>query len=350
MMKELPVVGWQEGLVYMLDQRILPREEKILTFQSAAQVAQAITSMVIRGAPAIGCAAAFGVAVEAYRLAKQEGVPLSWSQALEPGLTLLRHSRPTAINLSWALDRMAPLISTTDPVQLPERLLQEAQLIHAEDVASCRSMGRFGAEILPQVRGRSLVVMTHCNAGALATAGYGTALGVIRAAWEKDNNLQVIATETRPFWQGARLTAWELLRDGIATTLITDSMSGYLMSQGNIDAVVVGADRVAANGDVANKIGTYMHAVLAYRHKIPFYVACPLSTIDLRAVDGQAIPIEERPTEEVTHCLGQRIAALGVGVRNPAFDVTPAQLVTALVTEKGVVENPDRQKIAKLFL
>ncbi|MEO5364388.1 MAG: S-methyl-5-thioribose-1-phosphate isomerase [Magnetococcus sp. DMHC-8] len=342
------VAVWKDGKVRMLDQRLLPHEEVYLTFSSAREVAQAIRDMVVRGAPAIGCAAAFGVAVEAFRLAV-DGLPRSWPEAMAPGLALLRDSRPTAINLVWAIERLRPLLEGIEPDRVPERLLCEAEAIRQEDMESCRAMGRLGAEWLPMPAGRAVAILTHCNAGALATAGYGTALGVIRAAVERFDRVQVYASETRPYLQGARLTAWELVRDGIDTTLITDGMAGHLMSRGMVDAVVVGADRVAANGDAANKIGTYSLGVLAHRHRIPFLVVCPLSTIDLATATGADIPIEERPAEEVTHCLGRRTAAQGVKVFNPAFDVTPAELISALVTEKAVVAAPDRESVARLF-
>lgn len=347
-MSVFDVAVWKGGKVCMLDQRALPHKEVYLTYGSAQEVADAIRSMVVRGAPAIGCAAAFGVAVEAFRLAAH-APPHNWPEAMEPGMTALRESRPTAINLEWALERLRPLLRGADPALVPDRLLCEAEAISQEDIESCRTMGRLGAEKLPMTENRSISFLTHCNAGALATAGYGTALGVIRAAVERFDSVKVYASETRPYLQGARLTAWELLRDGIDTTLVTDGMAGHLMSQGMVDAVVVGADRVAANGDVANKIGTYPLSVLANRHKIPFLVACPLSTLALGTATGAEIPIEERPEEEVTHCLGHRTAAQGVKVFNPAFDVTPAELVTALITEKAVVPAPDAQKIAQLF-
>lgn len=347
-MSVFDVAVWNHGKVRMMDQRLLPDEEKYLEFSSAFEVADAIRDMVVRGAPAIGCAAAFGVAVEAFRLA-QNGIPLSWAEAMAPGMERLRAARPTAVNLVWALERMRPLLDRTPPAEVPARLLAEAERVREEDIASCRAMGQLGAAILPRPQGRPLSIMTHCNAGALATAGYGTALGVIRAARELFGEVVVMATETRPYLQGARLTAWELLHDGLDVTLMTDSMAGHAMSQGRIDVVVVGADRVAANGDAANKIGTYVHAVLARRHGIPFLVACPLSTIDLQAASGADIPIEERPAEEVTHFRGMRTAPMGVKVFNPAFDVTPAELVSALVTEKGVVHVPNTEKIRALF-
>ncbi|MBF0161837.1 MAG: S-methyl-5-thioribose-1-phosphate isomerase [Magnetococcales bacterium] len=342
------VAVWKEGKVRMMDQRALPHEEIYLEFTSAQEVAQAIRSMVVRGAPAIGCAAAFGMAVEAFRLAAQ-GRPDSWPLAMAEGIAHLRESRPTAINLAWAIERLRPLLEGGDPDQVPERLLREAEAIRQEDIASCRAMGRLGADILPLSANRSISLLTHCNAGALATAGYGTALGVIRAATQRFAQVKVYASETRPYLQGARLTAWELLKDGIDTTLITDNMAGHLISRGMVEAVVVGADRVAANGDAANKIGTYPLSVLAQRHRIPFLVVCPLSTIDLATTTGADIPIEERPAEEVTHCLGRRTAAQGVQVFNPAFDVTPAELITALVTERAVVHAPNTEKVAALF-
>ncbi|MBF0446143.1 MAG: S-methyl-5-thioribose-1-phosphate isomerase [Magnetococcales bacterium] len=343
------VAVWKNGRVCMMDQRLLPDEEVYLEFDSAKEVADAIRDMVVRGAPAIGCATAFGVAVEAKRIAAAQGIPASWSEAMAEGMQTLRQSRPTAVNLAWALDRMQPLLDSTPKEDVPKRLLQEAEDIRLEDIESCKTMGRLGAEILPRPKGRPLSIMTHCNAGALATAGYGTALGVIRAARDLLKDIKVYANETRPYLQGARLTSWELLKDGIDTTLLTDNMVGHIMSQGLIDVVVVGTDRMAANGDVANKIGTYTVAVLAKRHNIPFIVAGPLSTIDLQTPDGSGIPIEERPPEEVTHCMGKRTAPLGVRVRNPAFDITPAELVTAIVTEKGVVTEPTTAKIKKLF-
>ncbi|OSM02478.1 S-methyl-5-thioribose-1-phosphate isomerase [Magnetofaba australis] len=340
---------WHDGRVRMMDQRLLPDQEVYLEYESAAAVADGIRDMVVRGAPAIGCAAAYGFAVEAKRLAA-DGNPSDWRAALEPGIKILRECRPTAVNLMWAIDRMWGVVDAAQPGDdLPAKLLAEAHAIRDEDIDSCKTMGRNGAAQLPQFPDRPTVVMTHCNAGALATGGYGTALGVIRAAVEAGQNIQVIANETRPYLQGARLTAWELIEDNVDTTLVTDNMAGHLMSRGEVDAVVVGTDRVAANGDVANKIGTYTLAVLAKRHNIPFFVAGPLSTIDRNCPDGAHIPIEERDAEEVTHFRGQRTAALKVKVRNPAFDVTPAELVTALVTEKGVVTAPTREKIAKLF-
>lgn len=343
------VAVWKDGKVRMLDQRLLPHKEVYLEFVSAVEVAQAIRDMVVRGAPAIGCATAFGVAVEAKRIASN-GLPSSWPEAMAEGMKTLEESRPTAVNLIWALKRMQPILYTTPSDQVPERLLCEAEAIRQEDIESCQNMGQKGAAVLPMNQKKTISILTHCNAGALATAGYGTALGVIRAAVDRFDHVKVYASETRPYLQGARLTSWELVKAGIDTTLITDNMAGHIMKLGLIDAVVVGADRVAANGDAANKIGTYPLSVLAHRHTIPFFVACPLSTIDLATESGDQIPIEERPEEEVTHCSGHRTAAMGVKVRNPAFDVTPADLIEALITEKAVVYKPTTQKIAQLFV
>ena len=342
----IETLRWRDNRLEMIDQRVLPARFEYLSYGSAAEVAEGIRSMVVRGAPAIGCAAAYGVALEA--LALRHTRPEVFDASLELGFDVLAASRPTAVNLFWALKRMRGLwesIKHHTVDEIAERLLTEAHEISAEDVRINRAMGAYGAVLLPE----GARVLTHCNAGALATAGHGTALGVIRSAVEVGKRISVIADETRPFLQGARLTAWEMVQENIPVTLITDNMAGHLMSLGEIDAVVVGTDRVAANGDVANKIGTYMVAVLAQRHGIPFYVACPLSTIDLSIPDGAAIPIEERAADEVTGFRECQWAAKGVNVRNPAFDVTPAELVTALITEKGVVSQPNRENIARLF-
>jgi methylthioribose-1-phosphate isomerase len=311
-------IRWHGDRLELLDQRLLPGETVYVTCRTAEDVAQAIRDMVVRGAPAIGCAAAFGVVLSA-----------GAAQAYE----VLAKSRPTAVNLFWALERM----------KKAKNLRAEAEAIFAEDLAANRTMGKIGAELIPE----GARVMTHCNAGALATAGYGTALGVIRSA--KDKKISVIANETRPYLQGARLTAWELVQEGIPCTLITDNMAGHLMSRGEVDVIVVGADRIAANGDVANKIGTYQLAVLAKRHNIPFYVAAPLSTFDPAIPDGSHIPIEERPGAEVTGYGRTRWAPQGVAVRNPAFDVTPAELITGIICEKGVVLQPNRERLAWLL-
>lgn len=337
---------WRGGALEMLDQRALPEQQIYLRYDNATGVAEAIREMVVRGAPAIGCAAAFGVALGALRAA--QAAPEHFTRAMEDAFEVLQASRPTAVNLFWALTRMRARLEASRPAApnaLAENLLHEAQQIAAEDVKLNRAMGAHGAALLSD----HARVLTHCNAGALATAGHGTALGVIRSAIEAGKRIEVYADETRPFLQGARLTAWELTQDRIPVTLIADSAAAFLMSRSRIDAVIVGADRVAANGDVANKIGTYPVAVVARRHGIPFYVACPLSTIDLNAATGSSIPIEERSAEEVVGYRGNRWAPAGVAVANPVFDVTPAELVTALITERGVVREPDAAKIAALM-
>jgi methylthioribose-1-phosphate isomerase len=310
-------------VVRLLDQKALPVEERWLELETADAVAASIRDLTVRGAPAIGVAAAYGLAVEARRGAN--------AARLRVAADLLTRARPTAVNLAWAVARMSRRIGSP-----AAEVLAEAHAIRDEDEASCRRIGALGAPLIPH-RAR---VLTHCNAGALATAGYGTALGVVRAAVESGNPISVFADETRPFLQGARLTAWELHRDGIPVTLLTDGMAGWLMQRGEIACVVVGADRIAANGDVANKIGTYALAVLAAHHRLPFYVAAPWSTVDLSTATGADIPIEERGSEEVVTLAGQRIAPIGVLARYPAFDVTPAALVTAIVTERGVVRAP----------
>ncbi len=336
----------------MIDQTRLPAVFEYLSYDSAASVAEGIRTMVVRGAPAIGVAAAYGVALESLRLHalhQRNELPLEeFERQLQQGFEVLAASRPTAVNLFWALNRMHAhwqAQRASDTAALSSALLQEAKTIHHDDVEINRAMGRHGAERIAD----GARIMTHCNAGALATAGHGTALGVIRSARDAGKRVSVIANETRPFLQGARLTAWEMVQENIPVTLITDNMAGHLMAQGEIDAVIVGTDRVAANGDVANKIGTYMVAVLAHRHGIPFYVACPLSTIDLNIASGADIPIEERSPLEVTGFRDCQWAATGVKVRNPSFDVTPAELVTALITEKGVIHRPDAEKLKALF-
>jgi len=335
-----PVIEWREGSVYMLDQRKLPLETIMVKHRTVLEVADSIRAMVIRGAPAIGVAAAMGLV-----LACKQYAPIS-RETFKSSCELLARTRPTAVNLVWALQRMQKIFDSLDDSRQAEaRLLNEALIIDAEDVSKNKSMGKFGAALLPE----NCSVLTHCNAGALATAGYGTALGVVRAAVEMGKSVSVLADETRPFLQGARLTVWELQEDGIPVTLITDNMSAAMMKAGLVDAVIVGADRVAANGDVANKIGTYGLAVLARYHDIPFYVAAPLSTIDLGTPDGSGIPIEERSAEEVLQFWGKPIAREFTTVRNPAFDVTPADLVTALITEVGVCRAPNKSGIASLF-
>ena len=337
---------WNSDALEMLDQRALPSRVDYLRYDSAAAVAAGIKTMVVRGAPAIGCAAAYGVALEALRLRDQPRD--AFLAGLAQGIALLAASRPTAVNLFWALDRMRARLDTLHALPVAEiaaALLAEAHAVTAEDVRLNRAMGAHGATLLRD----GMRVLTHCNAGALATAGHGTALGVIRSAIEAGKRIHVYADETRPFLQGARLTAWELMQDNIPVTLIADNAAGLLMRQGAIDAVIVGADRVAANGDVANKIGTYSVAVLARRHGIPLYVAAPLSTIDAHTASGDDIPIEERAAAEVTGHGDTQWAPTGVTVRNPVFDVTPAELVTALITERGVVFAPALEKIRRLL-
>jgi methylthioribose-1-phosphate isomerase len=326
----------------------LPAEEIYVRCKTAADVARAIRTMVIRGAPAIGVAAAYGIAL-GMRGSKATGTQKFAAEFYKTCETMAA-TRPTAVNLFWAIERMkrtfAAAAETGASVeQIQDRLDLEAQAIHDEDVASCRAMGAFGAAIVPD----EARILTHCNAGALATAGYGTALGVIRGAVEAGKRVTVLADETRPFLQGARLTAWELVRDGIQTTVITDNMAGAIMRMGQIDLVVVGADRIAANGDTANKIGTYTVAVLAREHKIPFYVAAPLSTIDLDTPDGDHIPIEERNPREVTHLRGSRLTPVGALIRNPAFDVTPHHLIAGIITERGIFRAPYVESLRRAF-
>ena len=343
----LPTIEWNDAGVVMIDQRKLPTVETYVTCKNAKDVAKAIKTMVIRGAPAIGVAAAMGLAL-GVRNSDATGTTKLAGEFYKL-CEMMADTRPTAVNLFWAIDRMkrvfAEMAASGQSVgQIKARLEAEARKIHDEDVESCRAMGAFGASVVPDASR----VLTHCNAGALATAGYGTALGIIRGAIEQGKAVTVLADETRPFLQGARLTAWELTRDGIDTTVITDNMSGALMREKQIDLVVVGADRIAANGDVANKIGTYTVAVLAKAHGIPFYVAAPISTIDLATADGSLIPIEERAAKEVTHLGGSRIAPAAAKVRNPAFDVTPNGYVTAIITERGIARAPYSESLADL--
>jgi len=344
----LPTIDWQGDAIVMVDQRKLPGQEVYVRCRTAQEVARAIRTMVIRGAPAIGVAAAMGIALGAGRSTAKGTRQLAVE--FQRTCDMMAATRPTAVNLFWAIERMKRTFA--DGVQAGEsaeelaaRLQREARAIHDEDVASCRAMGGFGAEVVPD-GGR---VLTHCNAGALATAGYGSALGVIRAAIEQGKRVAVFADETRPFLQGARLTAWELVRDGIDTTVITESMAGPLMRAGEVDVVVVGADRIAANGDTANKIGTYTVAVLAREHDIPFYVAAPLSTIDLSTPDGDHIPIEERDGREITHLGSSRLTPEGANIRNPAFDVTPHRYIAGIITEKGIFRPPYADSLPQAF-
>jgi methylthioribose-1-phosphate isomerase len=338
---------WRGDRLELIDQRLLPQRFEYVVCSDAAETAAAIRDMAVRGAPAIGCAAAFGVALEARRLRVNAGTPRD--AGFERAFATLRASRPTAVNLFWALARMQAAYAAVreqDAPAVASALATEAERIFAEDLEVNRAMGRHGAVLVAD----GARIMTHCNAGALATSGHGTALGVVRSARDAGKRVSVIANETRPFLQGARLTAWELLQERIPVTLVTDGMAGHLMQQGKVDMIIVGADRVAANGDVANKIGTYPLAVLAARHGIPFYVAAPLSTIDRAIPDGSGIPIEERDPAEVTGFRGERWAPQGVSVVNPAFDVTPSSLVTALITERGVVRAPTRDALGALFV
>jgi methylthioribose-1-phosphate isomerase len=344
----LPTIELQEDVIVMVDQRKLPAQELYVRCRNAQEVAKAIRTMVIRGAPAIGVAAAMGIALGMKKSAARG--TRQYAVEFQKVCDLMAATRPTAVNLFWAIDRMKRAFSEgaqagESTEELSARLGREARRIHDEDVASCRAMGAFGAEMVSD----GARVLTHCNAGALATAGYGSALGVIRAAVEQGKNIAVFADETRPFLQGARLTAWELVRDGINTTVITESMAGPLMRAGEIDIVVVGADRIAANGDTANKIGTYTVAVLAHEHRIPFYVAAPLSPIDLSTPDGDRIPIEERDQREVSHFGSSRLTPIGAKIRNPAFDVTPHRYIAGIITEKGIFRAPYTQSLPAAF-
>ncbi|EGV33899.1 Methylthioribose-1-phosphate isomerase [Thiorhodococcus drewsii AZ1] len=335
---------WYEGRLYLADQRILPERTEFIAYDVAADVADAIRAMVVRGAPAIGVAAAYGVVLagrSAYAAAAE-----GWKAAIESDLERLAASRPTAVNLFWAIRRMRSLIDTLDASDPTDRLLQEALAIHDEDRAANRRLGDLGAELIVGPTN----VITHCNAGAAATGGYGTALGVVRSAYAAGKIRRVYADETRPWMQGSRLTAWELMHDGIPVTLQADGAAASLMATGGVGWVIVGSDRIAANGDVANKIGTYGLAVMAKYHGIKFMVAAPTSTIDMEIASGAEIPIEERDPEELLSCGGRRLAPAGCDARNPVFDVTPAALVDAIVTERGVVLNPTTEKMRALMV
>jgi methylthioribose-1-phosphate isomerase len=337
-------IGGPDGHLTCIDQTRLPAELVLHECRTAEAVWEAIRQLRVRGAPAIGIAAAYGVVLGVQAVADDD--PAALRRRLDEVLAYLATSRPTAVNLFWALERMRQVVQTAPPQTpvsaLKEALLREARAIHDQDRVLCRAIGRHGAELIADESG----VLTHCNAGGLATAEYGTALAILFTCQDQGKRLHVYVDETRPLLQGARLTAWELVQRGIPTTLICDNMAAQLMREGKVQAVVVGADRIAANGDVANKIGTYGLAVLARAHGIPFYVAAPLSSFDLALASGDPIPIEQRPAEEVTHLAGQRIAPQGVAVYNPAFDVTPAHLITALVTERGIIRPVERAAIA----
>src|SRR5271157_2109249 len=335
-------IQWTEAGVVMIDQTRLPLEEKYVTCRTYEEVAEAIRGMVIRGAPAIGVAAAMGVA-----LGVLHGSEGQLDREMENICDALAGTRPTAVNLFWAIERMKRVYASVrgQPIgEIRRRLVEEALAMREEDIAINRAIGRNGAVLVPDHK----TVLTHCNAGALATAGYGTALGVVRAAIESGKQVDVFADETRPFLQGARLTVWELQHDGIPVTLITDNMAGHFLKSGRIGCVVVGADRIAANGDVANKVGTYPVAVLAKENGVPFFVAAPISTLDLSLASGDAIPIEQRAAEEVTHVFGRRMAPEGTAAQNPAFDVTPARYVTGIITERGVARAPYEESLRKL--
>jgi len=335
----IPTLAWTPEGVRFIDQTKLPLEESYVLATTYEQVADVIVTMVVRGAPAIGVSAAYGVALGVLRT--QAATAPEFAPEFERICARLAGTRPTAVNLFWAIDRMkrlfADLLAAGTPLdQIKEKILAEANAMYEEDIAACKAMGAFGAALMPDEGG----VLTHCNAGALATCGYGTALGVIRSAVEQGKRIHVFADETRPFLQGARLTAWELMADHIPTTVLCDNMAASLMKKGRIQAVVVGADRIAANGDTANKIGTYSVAIAAHEHGIPFYVAAPWSTIDLATPDGDAIPIEQRPAIEVTHHGGKQLTPNGVEIYNPAFDVTPAKYIAAIITERGLLRAP----------
>lgn len=334
-------VVWQDNTLYLLDQRELPEKELFIDCVDSQGTAEAITEMVVRGAPAIGVTAAFGVVLaarESYRESAGD-----WRQKIQPRLEVLLKARPTAINLYWAVHRMRQLIEKIGDGDPEPALLDEAQAIHREDIAANHAIGEHGASLIH----KKTSIITHCNAGALATGGYGTALGVIRSVHNQGNLARVYADETRPWLQGARLTAWELVKDGIPVSLMTDGAAAARMAAGEIDWVVVGSDRIAANGDVANKIGTYSLAIAARHHGIKFMVAAPTSTIDMKTSRGKDIPIETRAEAEVLGCSGSNVAAEGAAAWNPVFDVTPASLVDAIVTEKGVIQAPDAEKIAR---
>jgi methylthioribose-1-phosphate isomerase len=341
----IQTLEWTASGVRFIDQTKLPNEEVYVTCTTHQQVADVIRNMVVRGAPAIGVAAAMGIAL-GIKNSKAENID-KLRQEFDSVCEMIGKTRPTAVNLFWAIDRMRKnfeFLSERPIPQIKQALIEEAQRMHAEDIAANQAMGRHGAALMPASGG----VLTHCNAGALATCGYGTALGVIRAAIEQGKKIHVYADETRPFLQGSRLTAWELMKDGIPTTVISDNMAGAMMKQGKIGAIIVGADRIAANGDVANKIGTYTVAVLAKENGLPFYVAAPFSTIDLQTPSGSQIPIEQRNPREVTHFAGKAVTPEGVQVENPAFDVTPAKYVTAIVTERGIAHPPFDESLRHL--
>lgn len=341
---KVKTIEWTENISRIIDQRLLPKELKLTDIESSKQMYDAIKDMAVRGAPAIGIAGAHGISLAAIEISKKAKNKEDFLNALKKEAQFLKSSRPTAVNLAWAIDKQLELANNSgdDIVEITKKIVENGIKLENEDIEINKKIGEFGAQIVP----KGATILTHCNAGALATVGYGTALGVIRSAYAKDPTIKVFADETRPRQQGARLTTWELTVDGIDTTLITDGMCSYFMKKGMIDLVVVGADRIAANGDTANKIGTYTVAIAAKYHNIPFYIAAPLSTIDISIESGIQIPIEERSHDEVTHINGDWICAKDVNIINPGFDVTPNELITGIITEKGIIK-PDYEKNIK---
>lgn len=337
----MKALRWQRDALELLDQTKLPHETVWDTYQTAADIAVAIRDMKVRGAPAIGATAAFGVAIEANRIAQDKNMRVR----IEESIAILRDARPTAVNLGHALDQMALVLASSSDEDVVDALYEQAERIAALDVQTNQAIGEHGAQLLGQKRN----ILTHCNTGSLATVGYGTALGVIRSLHRQGMLDHVLVDETRPYLQGARLTAFELMSEKIPFDIITDSMAGYFMQQGRVDAVIVGADRVARNGDTANKIGTYSLAVLAHHHQIPFYVAAPMSTVDVETLSGAQIPIEQRDASEVTQMVGQAIAPIGATALHPAFDVTPGHLITAIITERGIAEAPYEVSLMQLL-
>ena len=344
---KIKTIEWVDNKSRMIDQRILPEKFKLIDVKNVKQMYSAIKDMIVRGAPAIGIAGAHGVSLAAIELSKKIKNKEEFLSALKEKAQYLKSSRPTAVNLAWAVDKQIELAESIsgNVKEITQKLIENGIKLENEDIQINKRMGEYGAEVVP----KGSTILTHCNAGALATVGYGTALGVIRSAYTKDPTIKVFADETRPRQQGARLTTWELTVDGIDTTLITDGMCSYFMKKGMIDLVIVGADRIAANGDTANKIGTYTVAIAAKYHDIPFYIAAPLSTIDISIKSGDEIPIEERSHEEVTHINGKRICAEGVNIINPGFDVTPNELVSGIITEVGIIRPNYKENIAKAF-
>ncbi len=347
---KIKTIEWIDNASRMVDQTLVPYEYKTVDIKTANEMFDAIRTMIVRGAPAIGIAGAHGVALAAIEIAEKTKDKNEFLQQLQTYAEYLKSSRPTAVNLMWAVDKQMELAKNDGPTvdEIVKTLIKNGIKLEKEDVEINKKIGDYGAELVQKLK-RGATILTHCNAGALATVGYGTALGVVRSAFDKDNTIQVFADETRPRQQGARITTFELVMDGIPVTLITDGMSGYFMNKGMIDMVVVGADRIAANGDAANKIGTYNLAIVSKHHNVPFYVAAPLSTIDRSIESGKQIPIEERDKEEVTHINGKSVCAEGVNVINPGFDVTPQDLITGIITEKGVLYPPYSESIKKAF-